>query len=231
MCHQRRVVVSVLSLLAFTALTSAPHAGAATIFSEDFSDDAAGWSLGPEWQIGPAATSTGHAYGNPDPATDHTAATADNGVAGVVIGGNANHFDVHFYYWLTSPTFDARGYDSVSLEYWRWLNSDYEPFMINRVEAFDGEQWQLLWQSGAAPGVTDAEWIQQSFDLTAHANATTAVRFGFRIDSGNSMIVSGWNVDDVTVTGVVPEPTTATAAAAALAALATRRRRQDVQLR
>ena len=219
-----RTLIALVGVAGLMGFASGDAARAATIFSEDFSDNSAGWTLGPQWEIGAAAASTGHAYGYPDPALDHTP-TSDNGVAGVIIGGNAYHHDLHPYYYLVSPSFDATGYDTVSLEYYRWLNSDYAWYMLNRVEAFDGDTWQTLWQTGVAPGITDSEWTQQSFDLTALANENMAVRFGFSIESSESMIVSGWNLDDVTVTGTVPEPGAALGAFA-LAAFAFRRRRE-----
>ena len=60
--------------------------------------------LGTEWEIGPAKASTGGNRG-PDPATDHTP-SSDNGVAGVVIGGNTNAM-LHGLDYLQSPPFDT----------------------------------------------------------------------------------------------------------------------------
>jgi len=41
-----------------------------TYFWDDFANNSQGWTLGTEWQIGAATTSTGQIYGNPDPGTD-----------------------------------------------------------------------------------------------------------------------------------------------------------------
>ena len=60
--------------------------GPTLYFVESFASNAAGWTLGTEWEIGPAKASTG---GGPDPANDHTP-SSDNGVAGVVIGGSGS---------------------------------------------------------------------------------------------------------------------------------------------
>lgn len=168
-------------------------------FSESFSSNAAGWTLGTEWQIGSAMASTGHtsACGNGDPATDHSPGN-DNGVAGVVIGGNATPM-VHPYYYLTSPPVNVAGQSSVYLEYWRWLNSDYTPFMENRVEVFDGSSWVTLFVTGGPPVTDDSSWIPQSFDITPYANANLQVRFGFTIGQGGVYTCSGWNVDDVAI--------------------------------
>src|SRR5262249_36680142 len=75
-------------------------------FAEDFSDTSQGWTLGTEWAIGPAQASMTAVFG-PDPASDHSP-TGDNGVAGVVIGGNETPV-VHDFYWLESPPFSANG--------------------------------------------------------------------------------------------------------------------------
>jgi hypothetical protein len=168
-------------------------------FAEDFGSNAAGWTMDGEWQIGGAQTSSGHIYGNADPASDHTLANQNNGIAGVVIGGNANVTATHPQQYLTSPVVNTQGASSLHFEYWRWLNSDYTPFMLNVVEVFNGTSWIQLWASGTSPGVQDAAWTQQTFDITAHANSQLRVRFGFDVGSTGAFDVSQWNVDDVLI--------------------------------
>jgi hypothetical protein len=163
-------------------------------FGEDFASNAAGWTLDGEWQIGSALASMG-GTGNPDPGQDHTP-TADNGVAGVVIGGNAAT-NMHPYHYLTSPPFNASGQPVVFLQFERWLNSDYTPYMQNRVEVFDGSTWVTIWESGPQPPIFDNAWMPQTFDVSAHANANMRVRFGFTIGQAGVYTVSQWNVDDI----------------------------------
>jgi len=165
---------------------------------EDFSAGIAGWTLGNEWAIGPTAVSSGNSYGNPDPGLDHTVANQDNKVAGVVLGGNAQQ-TVHGFAYLTSPVVDTSQATTVHLEFWRWLNSDYTPYMQNAVEVFDGNGWVTLWQSGSSPGVQDAAWTKITFDLTAYKSALMQVRWGFKIGSSGVFPVSQWNVDDVLI--------------------------------
>jgi len=167
-------------------------------FSDDFATNTKGWTLGTEWQIGAAKTSTGHIYGNPDPGTDNTP-TADNGVAGVVIGGNASTA-VHGFYYLTSPTINTNSANKLFFEYARWLNSDYTPYMQNTVDVFNGSSWINLWSSGGSPGTTDNAWTPQKFDISTYKSATTQIRFGFNVGSG-AFTVSSWNVDDVKIYG------------------------------
>ena len=54
--------------------------GPTVYFADDFKDASKGWTLGQEWEIGPAKASVG-GFANPDPAMDHTP-TGDNGIAG-----------------------------------------------------------------------------------------------------------------------------------------------------
>ena len=58
--------------------------------------------------------------------------------------------------------------DLVGLQFWRWLNSDVAPDMVNTVEVYDGANWITLWTSG---GITDDQWTEQGFNLTAYRSA------------------------------------------------------------
>lgn len=189
-------------LIATLALATA--CGAQTVvFSEDFSDNSAGWTLGPEWQIGPATASPSPgAGGNGDPGTDHTP-TADNGVAGTIIGGNVTT-SVHGYYYITSPIIDTSGYGSVSLSFWRWLNIDYTPFMSAIVQVYDGAVWQTLFETGGAPGTQDSAWTQFTYNLSPYTGTSTRIRFGHQVGSNGAYTVSGWNLDDIAITGTPP---------------------------
>lgn len=183
------------------------HAGACTggagptiYFEDDFSTANKGWSLGPEWQIGAATASQGGAFGA-DPMFDHTL-TDDNGIAGVVIGGNASTM-VHPFSYLESPSFDASGAGAVVLGFYRWLDSDHTPFMDDTVEVFDGAAWTVVWHNGGAP-IEDAPpvgagWTYEQIDVTAFRSATMRVRFGFDVGAAGAFTCGSWNLDDVRV--------------------------------
>lgn len=219
-------------MLAATAAACllAPVAQAATTyFHEDFSDNSAGWTLGTEWAIGPAMTSSGHSNQFPDPDQDHSA-SADNGIAGAVIGGNIAT-NLHDFYWLVSPIINLGSALSAELEYWRWLNSDYTPYMQNRVDVFDGTAWQTIYQTGGSPGVADNSWVQQIFDVSSYTNAAFQMRFGYNVASDFAWTVSGWNLDDVTLravgtTAAVPLPAGLPLLGLGLGTLALLRRRR-----
>ena len=168
------------------------------LLADDFSTDK-GWIYGQEWERGPAMASSG-GTGFPDPSTDHTT-SEDDYIAGVNIGGSGSTI-LHDFYWLTSPSINASGAQNLRLIYWRWLNSDYTPYMQNRVQVFNGSTWVNVWQSGSSPGVQDNQWVYQNFDITTHANAALQVRFGFNIGSGGVYTIGQWNVDDVIVAAV-----------------------------
>ncbi len=173
--------------------------GPEVYFSEDFSDNGAGWTLGTEWQIGPAQMSFGGVYGN-DPDTDHSP-SADNGVAGVVIGGNAST-NIHGFYYIESPPFDASWASGpIILGFYRWLNSDYDPYMHNNIQIWDGSQWVEIWKSGPFPGINDTAWTFVSHDVSAYKNAGMRVRFGFDIGSSGVYTIGSWNIDDVLIAG------------------------------
>jgi len=183
------------------ACAGTPSVNYEVYFSDTFASNAAGWTLGTEWQIGPAAASSGgFPYGNEDPGLDHTA-TADNGIAGVVLGGYAAEV-IHSMYYIESPSFDGNGMDQVHLQYWRYLNSDYTPYMNNVVEVYNGAQWIQVWASDSN-SIVDADWTFVTHILTPHKNANMKIRFGFNVGSSGVFTVSGWNIDDVVVANKV----------------------------
>lgn len=197
---------SILTCIAFLILVPCNIVCAdILVFEETFADNSNGWTLGSEWQIGTATASTGHNNGNPDPGLDHTA-TADNGIAGVVIGGNAQT-TLHDFWYLTSPIIDVSGNPNLELSLFRYLNSDYTPYMQNTIDVFDGTNWNTLWLTGGAPAVHDTAWTYMSFDVTPYINSNFRMRIGYNVGSAGAYIVSGWNVDDISLTtDPVPEP-------------------------
>ena len=165
-------------------------------FNETFANNAAGWTLDTPWAIGPTVMSapTG-SCGLGDPAEDHTP-TADNGVAGTVLGGNLGTA-IGGPWYLTSPIINTAAAPTLFLEYWRWLHSDYPNFMFSRVEVYNGSAWITVYNNPNSTVVNDQAWTKVSHDVTAHKNANFRVRFSSQIGSTGVFLCAGWNVDDV----------------------------------
>lgn len=184
------------------ACSGMPSADYQVFFSETFADNAAGWTIGTEWAIGPAMLSpgTGTSGFYEDPEFDHTP-TMDNGIAGVVIGGYAS-IGVHAMYYLESPPFDGTSMDQVHLQFWRILNSDYTSFMNNVIEIYNGATWSQIWESGSS-STSDEFWTFVTHDITQFKSANMRVRFGFDVGSSGAYTVGSWNIDDVLVANKV----------------------------
>jgi hypothetical protein len=168
------------------------------LFSDSFANAGLGWTLGTQWQIGPAVASTcaGGSTGN-DPATDHTP-TADNGVAGIAIGG-CYGTAIHGAYCLTSPVVDiSAATGSVYFSYYRHLHTDYPSFISSYTQVFNGTSWVTVYDVPCCNFVNDASWAYQQFDVTAHKNANFQVRFCYSSGPSSGIIDGGgWSVDDV----------------------------------
>ncbi len=163
-------------------------------WTEDFADNDAGWTLGTAWEIGPA-TASACPVGNPDPDADHSP-TDDNGVAGVMIGDCAPT-DLHDFYCLTSPVIDTTvASGPLQLQFWRWLNSDYTPYMQNVIEVWDGNAWVQIWASNGN-FITDAAWTEINHSLNSFVQADFQFRICNNVGSGGVYTIGGWNLDDV----------------------------------
>ncbi len=167
------------------------------VFRDDFSS-LTGWTLDQNWEIGPTAAGPSPEYGNPNPDFDHTA-SGDNIVLGVFVGGIEPGDTVYGPFYATSPVVDLSGTTAPHVSMWRWLNSDYTPWMVNTIDAFDGAVWQNLWITGASPGIEDDAWVHMDFDVTAHKSPTFQLRIGYEVLSTAAFAYTGWNVDDVQV--------------------------------
>ena len=177
------------------AATGVDGCCSAPLFRDDFSEDLS-WQYGPNWERGEATASSGSVY-NDDPANDHSTSD-DDFIAGVIIGGMAPT-NLGGFYWLTSPEIDISQAAQPHISYWRWLNSDYTPYMQNKVEVYNGSTWVNLWTTGGPPGIADSSWTHHDYNVTSHKNAAFRIRIGYIISSGGVYTISSWNLDDVQV--------------------------------
>ena len=224
-----KFIKSVLFGSAMVFVANAATAG--VIVTDNFSSNQ-GWTLGPNWQIGSTSASpAGNGYS--DPAQDHSD-TADNGVLGAKLGGNIGQPDgLHGFYYATSPVYNLSNASKVNVSFYRWLNSDYDPYMTSKIEAFDGQAWHVVFTNanvGGAGYITDNAWTQKSYDVSAFAdnNAAFRLRFSYDVTQSGVYTISGWNVDDLAISGEVPEPGSLMLIGLGLAAFAARRKAKAV---
>jgi hypothetical protein len=180
------------------------QASAIDYFTDSFANNSKGWTLGTNWAIGSATSSSGQSQLGPDPSFDNTP-TSDNGVAGYGIGGNTGTALFAPRY-LTSPVINLNVTGSVMLEFYRWLNSDYPPYSSSTIEVWNGSSWVQLYIS-ASPGTQDTSWTRIRYDVTPYKNSNFRVRFGVANTGEGVWSVSSWNIDDLRIFSAEPEIT------------------------
>ncbi|MHC4927710.1 MAG: choice-of-anchor J domain-containing protein [Planctomycetota bacterium] len=163
---------------------------------EAMMDTDPGWTSQGQWDWG-APAGQGGARGNPDPASGNTGGSR---VLGYNLAGDYSK-NMSITEWVTTPAIDCTGVGNVTLDFYRWLNVDsYNNDQAVIEVSSDGSSWTRIWQNNAR--VTDNSWTLQSFDISSVADDQSAVylRWGMG-PTNNNQNYSGWNIDDVVVTG------------------------------
>ena len=156
------------------------------------------WNLTGEWQFGAPAGQGGLSYGNPDPLAG---ATGDF-VLGVNLAGDYLVAPGGPYY-LVTDSIDLRGVTNAQLSFWRWLNTDYPPFVSATIDvSSDGNIWTNVYHNPPGMEVADAGWAEYTYDISEVADnqSTVYIRWGYQV-AGGAWAYSGWNIDDITVSG------------------------------
>ncbi len=158
---------------------------------------------GPGWQIDEAQAGVSGGSGNPDPDTDHTETGNDN-VLGYIIGDDySNNLPKR---WAISPEVDCSGVTGVTLRFWRWLNVEEGAFdkAYIYVSPDGGSNWTQVWVNPLNSHVTDNAWIEVELPITSSAAGYSQVQVGFAMGpTDGGLVFSGWNIDDLEITGVV----------------------------
>ncbi|MEZ4449258.1 MAG: hypothetical protein R3B09_07240 [Nannocystaceae bacterium] len=164
---------------------------------ESFPNNANFWLLGSEWQIKAAAPSNCSAgCGGDDPALDHTP-TPDNGVAGVSVGGCPSTA-VHAYSCLTSQAIDTSQFPPpFVLSWWQQLHNQ-GPMSDQKVEVWDGVQWNSIWTSPPAC-YADVEWVKVQIDVSMYKGKGIRLRYCHQVSQPGAPAAGGWSVDDIVV--------------------------------
>ena len=166
-------------------------------------DSDPGWSRQGEWAFGSPSGSGGAFHGGPDP----TSAATGSNVFGINLSGDYST-PIGGPYYLTAGPFDLRYYTSTRLQFERWLNTDYFPYVHATVQvSSNGSAWNTIWSNGSAE-IADAAWKRVSYDISAYADdcASVYVRWGHRVTSTGAWAYSGWNLDDIQLLGLPTRP-------------------------
>ncbi len=156
------------------------------------------WMREGQWEFGEPAGSGGAENGYPDPISG---ATGTN-VFGVNLSGDYSTTVDDPHYLMAGP-FDLSGCIGMQLQFRRWLNTDFQPFVYATIDVSnDGTNWGEVWNNGSGE-IRDDAWTLVSYDISAHADNSTNVyvRWGYRVGERLAFSYSGWNIDDIELFG------------------------------
>lgn len=183
-----------------------------TIFYDDF-EDGLQWQLSNEFEHNEALGNggivdlTGKTGGNPDP--DY--AFSGDSIIGVDltgIGQFEGNYDVNFTsdsaeYSAISPPFNLKYYKNTGLSFQRWLNLyPYSRWATISISTDTAKSWTQIWLE-AGNIIADSRWTLTQYDISSYADHEEHVMIKFGLGSylGTEVSYSGWNIDDVLITG------------------------------
>ncbi len=162
-------------------------------------DEDPGWGTDGEWAFGVPQGLGGEEFGNPDPTSGYTG----ENVYGVNLYGDFA-IEIGGPYYLTVGPIDMTGVTGSSMSFWRWLNTDWLPWVAAKIEVSnDNVYWVTLWENGFVE-IADDAWNHWEFDISAVADdqPNVWIRWSHEVLTGGTWAYSGWNVDDVEIWGV-----------------------------
>jgi len=155
-----------------------------------------GWARQGGWEFG-SPSGGGGQFGNPDPAGSFTGA---NAFGYNHAGDYPNNLSERH---LTSTPFDCSNLIGTTLTFARYLNVEqplYDHAYL-RIST-DGTSFSQVWENGSE--ITDSSWQTVSYDISdvADGQSTVYLRWTMGTTDG-SWQYSGWNIDDVQISGLV----------------------------
>ena len=106
---------------------------------------------------------------------------------------------------LRSPSIDASGTSSLSLEFQRWLTIEDAAFDQAQILVND----QLVWQNPIGSGtdhLEDTGWVPFELDVSAAGAGSSDLRVEFRLVTDGGLEFGGWNIDDIELVEEGPAP-------------------------
>jgi len=176
--------------------TTLTHEGksiiAQSIFTDDFEDGGTHWSLNGSWQVG--APQGG---GINDPAYTYQG----NNILATNLNGNypAGITTISPHEAIVGP-FDATYFQTINLNFKRWLNIDFFDKTRIYVSNNNKSTWNPIWYNNNI--VLDNNWRSVTHNISSFATRKNNLWIKISIDtSDNSTEYGGWNIDNFALTG------------------------------
>lgn len=174
-------------------LTSTPSEGAVTLFSDNF-EGADTWTKAGNFAIGA-------------PVAGNTVTTTYSGtkIMGTVLNGAYAINLTEAANYATSSTINCTGYNSISLSYRsfsRWENNCTYDWGKVYVSNNNGSTWTQIEQLCN----DETAWSLHTVSIAAWADNMSQVKIKFTMKSDGGVNDTGWNIDDIVVTGVNASP-------------------------
>jgi hypothetical protein len=175
--------------------------GAREVIFETGLDESPNFTTQGQWQFGIPAGLGGTEHGNPDPNAGYTG----NNVYGVNLQGDYSTVPDGPHY-LTAGPFDCRLYRDLKLQFARRLNTDEADYAQATIEfSTDGTRWAPIWEhEDTEAGLEDDAWQVVIYSLGAMADNRDSlyIRWGYEVKDSEAWPMSGWNIDDIVLSGV-----------------------------
>ncbi|MCX5634538.1 MAG: M6 family metalloprotease domain-containing protein [Planctomycetota bacterium] len=156
-----------------------------------------GWTLDSLWEWGTPTGSGGGYGGKRDPKAGYT---GTNVVGYNLLGDYEN--SITSTRWAKTPAIDCTNQTAVTLTFYRWLNVENPLYDHAYIQVSNnGSSWSTIWSNPSE--ITDSSWKLQTFNISTIADnqPTVYIRWGMG-PTDSSWRYSGWNIDDVKITGV-----------------------------
>jgi hypothetical protein len=164
------------------------------IFTENM-DVNPGWTYQGQWAWGTPLGLGG------DPSSGHTGSN----VIGYNLAGTYPDFLPIQY--ATTQVINTQNYQNVRLNFWRWLGIESSSYDHANVQVSNnGIDWVTIYNHTAG-SFQETSWSEYEYDISAVADdqQTVYIRWGMG-PTDSSIVYSGWNIDDVTVSGTLIGP-------------------------
>jgi hypothetical protein len=152
-----------------------------------------GWTLQGMWQYGTPTSNPSYA-----PTGSHC--------IGVNLAGN--YVDNMSAQYASMPAIDCTGFEDVYLSFQRWMGIESSWWDQAAIQvSSNGVNWNNVW-THTTTSFADVAWTQQNVNISDYADNQPAVFIRWQMGPTDSSVTyTGWQIDDVMVTGTPSMPT------------------------